>query len=126
MLVILDVFSVDTTGCFEPVRIIMDTTSLLLQLLLMHLLTCLLLTCLHTLTAAATATYYSNQRGFFLGCETNNVAEYVSLIRGLEASKKMGVRKVLVRGDSKLVLQQVQGLWQCRHLLCSFVCLHHG
>lgn len=45
---------------------------------------------------------------------TNNVAEYTGLIRGLEALLSHGIdgKGVQVEGDSKLVLEQVQGRWK--------------
>jgi ribonuclease HI len=41
---------------------------------------------------------------------TNNVVEYEALILGLEAAIKMQVTKLIMFGDSKLVVQQVKGL----------------
>jgi ribonuclease HI len=38
---------------------------------------------------------------------TNNVAEWCALILGLAACKELGVRKLVCRGDSKLVINQV-------------------
>ena len=46
---------------------------------------------------------------------TNNVAEYESLILGLEATKKMGVKCIYVFGDSELAVQQVRQQYQCKH-----------
>ena len=63
------------------------------------------------------------QGGQYLGCTTNNVAEYTGLLHGLEVAKKLGVGQLEVRGDSKLVLSQVKGEWRCEkpHLqaLCA-------
>jgi len=63
------------------------------------------------------------QGGQYLGCTTNNVAEYTGLLHGLEVAKKLGVAQLEVRGDSKLVLLQVKGEWRCEkpHLqaLCA-------
>ena len=38
--------------------------------------------------------------GHYLGCTTNNVAEYSGLLLGLEAAKKLGVSMLKVRSDS--------------------------
>ncbi len=42
----------------------------------------------------------------FLGRATNNEAEYAALIMGLQAAQALGVRKLRVAGDSKLVIEQ--------------------
>lgn len=55
------------------------------------------------------------QRGnAFLGRTTSNVAEYTALIGGLRAALSLGVRRLKVRGDSQLVINQVFGTWQVR------------
>ena len=46
---------------------------------------------------------------------TCNVAEYTALIAGLRLAHSMGVQKLIVEGDSKLVIEQVFGKWECRH-----------
>jgi len=55
--------------------------------------------------------------------QTCNVAEYLGLIAGLRLAAEMGVRTLIVEGDSKLVIEQVFGNWECRHprlrALCS-------
>jgi ribonuclease HI len=55
----------------------------------------------------------------YIGETTNNVAEYRALIAGLEAASAFGARRVRVRADSLLVVQQVQGKWKIkeRHLM---------
>jgi hypothetical protein len=40
---------------------------------------------------------------------TNNMAEYEALIFGLTAALSLGVRELLVKGDSQLVIKQVWG-----------------
>ena len=45
---------------------------------------------------------------------TNNVAEYSGLIAGLSAATALGAREVLVRMDSKLVIEQMTGRWQIK------------
>ena len=44
----------------------------------------------------------------FLGQATNNEAEYTALILGLTAAHALGVRKLHVLGDSKLVVEQAR------------------
>jgi single stranded DNA-binding protein len=43
-----------------------------------------------------------------IGWATNNVAEYQAVIAGLERAKALGARRVHVRADSKLVIQQLK------------------
>jgi ribonuclease HI len=49
-----------------------------------------------------------------IGETTNNVAEYRALIAGLEAAAATPSRAVKVRGDSKLVIEQVAGRWRVK------------
>ena len=55
------------------------------------------------------------ERSEFIGTETNNVAEYRGLIAGLSAARELGARRVAVRMDSKLVVEQMKGTWQVKH-----------
>ncbi len=55
------------------------------------------------------------ERNEGIGTETNNVAEYRGLIAGLEAARELGARRVAVRMDSKLVVEQMKGTWQVKH-----------
>jgi ribonuclease H / adenosylcobalamin/alpha-ribazole phosphatase len=50
-----------------------------------------------------------------LGRATNNVAEYRGLIAGLHAAAELGATSVLVRMDSKLVVEQMSGRWQVKN-----------
>jgi len=50
----------------------------------------------------------------YIGDTTNNVAEYRALIAGLEAARAFPARAVEVRGDSKLVIEQVRGSWKVK------------
>lgn len=45
---------------------------------------------------------------------TNNVAEYYGLLGGLQSCLEMGFTNIMVEGDSKLVIEQVFGTWQCK------------
>ncbi|MFE5869674.1 bifunctional RNase H/acid phosphatase [Streptomyces roseifaciens] len=52
----------------------------------------------------------------YIGTATNNVAEYRGLIAGLEAAKALDPGAgVLVRMDSKLVVEQMSGRWKIKH-----------
>lgn len=55
------------------------------------------------------------ERSGALGLTTNNVAEYRGLIAGLDAAADLGARDVVVRMDSKLIVEQMTGRWQIRH-----------
>ncbi|KAK6116493.1 hypothetical protein DH2020_049786 [Rehmannia glutinosa] len=50
-----------------------------------------------------------------LGVATNNVAEYRAFILGLKYAIGKGFTSVRVRGDSKLVCMQIQGLWKVKN-----------
>ena len=49
-----------------------------------------------------------------IGETTNNVAEYRALIAGLQAAARTPARAARIRGDSKLVIEQVAGRWKVR------------
>lgn len=52
----------------------------------------------------------------FIGVATNNVAEYLALKSGLEAAFELSPSaRVLVRMDSKLVIEQMSGGWKIKH-----------
>ncbi len=53
--------------------------------------------------------------GRFIGRATNNVAEYKALIMGLEEAKKLGARNVLIRGDSELIVKQMNGQYRVKN-----------
>jgi hypothetical protein len=40
---------------------------------------------------------------------TNNMAEYEALLFGLSTTLSLGVRQLLVKGDSHLIIKQVKG-----------------
>ena len=54
-------------------------------------------------------------RGEFLGTCTNNVAEYRSLIAGLEAAARHRVKALIVRMDSELVVRQMLGQYKVKN-----------
>ncbi|THA74619.1 bifunctional RNase H/acid phosphatase [Streptomyces sp. A0592] len=56
------------------------------------------------------------ERAEFIGVATNNVAEYKGLIAGLTAARDLASdAEVLVRMDSKLVVEQMSGRWKIKH-----------
>lgn len=46
-----------------------------------------------------------------VGETTNNRAEYEALVRGLEVARDYEFETIEIRGDSQLVVKQVQGAW---------------
>ncbi|MEU9088176.1 bifunctional RNase H/acid phosphatase [Streptomyces sp. NPDC048357] len=56
------------------------------------------------------------ERAEYIGVATNNVAEYKGLIAGLKAARELAAdAQVLVRMDSKLVVEQMSGRWKIKH-----------
>ncbi|WP_418956761.1 bifunctional RNase H/acid phosphatase [Streptomyces tritici] len=59
------------------------------------------------------------ERAEYIGVATNNVAEYKGLIAGLKAALELTTDlanvSVLVRMDSKLVVEQMSGRWKIKH-----------
>jgi len=53
--------------------------------------------------------------GRYLGCVTNNIAEYEALIWGLETALDQGVRTLRVCADSELVVKQVNGQYRVKN-----------
>ncbi len=51
----------------------------------------------------------------FLGEATNNVAEYIALCEGLTFAKLMGVKHLVAEGDSQLVINQINGVFQVKN-----------
>lgn len=51
----------------------------------------------------------------YIGKTTNNIAEYMALIRGLEEAIDMGERSVEVFADSELIVKQVNGEYQVKN-----------
>jgi ribonuclease HI len=55
------------------------------------------------------------EEGFrYLPHGTNNEAEYMGLILGLEKALEHTVENIKIEGDSMLVVNQVQGLWRVK------------
>ncbi len=46
--------------------------------------------------------------------ETNNGAEYIGLLIGMKTAMYMGVRELIVRGDSMLIIKQMNGEYKVK------------
>jgi ribonuclease HI len=55
---------------------------------------------------------------------TNNMAEYEVLIFGLSATLSLGIRQLLVKGDSQLIIKQVRGECSCNEPRLAAYLLH--
>ena len=53
--------------------------------------------------------------GETIGVATNNVAEYSALIAGLEKAIELAVQEVEVRADSKLLVNQMLGVYKVKN-----------
>lgn len=53
--------------------------------------------------------------GRYIGKATNNVAEYNALITVMTEAKRLGAKRVKVRGDSELVVRQMKGEYRVKH-----------
>lgn len=56
------------------------------------------------------------ETGEYIPFATNNVAEYTGLIIGLRLALEKRFTKLLVEGDSQLVLFQVMGKWKVKNM----------
>jgi len=71
--------------------------------------------------AAFGAVIYENDKmvkeiGTFIGVASNNVAEYEGLIAGLKGVNEIDPAAIiLVKMDSKLVVEQMSGRWKVKH-----------
>jgi ribonuclease HI len=71
--------------------------------------------------ASAGAILYSQSKdplyetGEYLKFATNNVAEYTGLIIGLRLALEKGFTKILVEGDSQLIIFQTQRKWKVKN-----------
>ena len=50
-----------------------------------------------------------------IGVATNNVAEYRAAIAALERARDLGARRLLLRSDSRLLIQQLKGEWRVKN-----------
>ncbi len=61
----------------------------------------------------------------YLGTKTNNEAEYMALISGLLSIQKLSAhenKEINVYGDSRLVIEQVQGNWKINAINLQPLC----
>ncbi|RUM30463.1 MAG: ribonuclease H [Aquifex sp.] len=50
-----------------------------------------------------------------VGEKTNNQAEYLALIEGMKKAKELGVKELVVKGDSQLVIRQMEGKFKVKN-----------
>jgi ribonuclease HI len=55
---------------------------------------------------------------------TNNMVKYEALIFGLSEALSLGVRQLLVKGDSQLIIKQVRGECSCNEPRLAAYLLH--
>jgi ribonuclease HI len=55
---------------------------------------------------------------------TNNMVEYEALIFGLTVALSLGIRQLLVKGDSQLIIKQVRGECSCNEPRLTAYLLH--
>lgn len=54
------------------------------------------------------------EHGAYIGDQTNNFAEYSALIKALETARDLGGTDLLVRMDSELIVNQMQGVYKIK------------
>ena len=50
----------------------------------------------------------------FIGNATNNVAEYMGAIAAVNIAIKHGIKKIIILGDSNLVIKQITNEWKVK------------
>ncbi len=55
------------------------------------------------------------ERGEGIGVATNNVAEYRAAIEGLRLARESGAEEVLLRSDSRLLVEQLSGRFRVKN-----------
>jgi len=53
--------------------------------------------------------------GYYMGIATNNQAEYLGQIKGLERCRDLGINKVHLHSDSQLVVNQMNGFYKVKN-----------
>jgi ribonuclease HI len=53
--------------------------------------------------------------GYYMGTATNNQAEYLGQIKGLERCRDLGINKVHLNSDSQLVVNQMNGFYKVKN-----------
>jgi len=71
------------------------------------------------LSGAGAVIYYNNDEiwsgTFFVGANaTNNHSEYAGLILGMQQAVELNVKSLLVRGDSQLIINHMNGAYKCK------------
>ena len=54
------------------------------------------------------------ERGEFIDYATNNQAEYTGLLIGIKSAIDLGIKQLLIEGDSKIVILQSEGKWKVK------------
>ncbi len=54
------------------------------------------------------------KKGFYIGKKTNNEAEYIAVIQGIQEIKKFDPEKVSCHVDSQLVANQLNGIYKIK------------
>ena len=54
------------------------------------------------------------ERCEYIGCTTNNVAEYRALIKGLKIAAEFKANRVIIFSDSELVVRQMNGTYKVK------------
>ncbi len=55
------------------------------------------------------------ERGDGIGVATNNVAEYRAALEGLRLAREFGAEEVLLRSDSRLLVEQLSGRFRVKN-----------
>jgi ribonuclease HI len=55
------------------------------------------------------------EAGYYLGHQTNNVAEYTALLKALEAAKQAGATELSIFSDSELLVRQINGEYRVKN-----------
>jgi ribonuclease HI len=55
------------------------------------------------------------EEGRGIGVATNNVAEYTAAVEGLKLCKRLGASRVLLRSDSRLLVEQLSGRFRVKN-----------
>ncbi len=55
------------------------------------------------------------ERGEFIHHATNNQAEYTGLLIGMRSAVELGIKYLLIEGDSQLVIFQTEGKWKIKN-----------
>ena len=55
------------------------------------------------------------ERGEGIGVATNNVAEYRAALEGLRLAREFGAEEVLLRSDSRLLVEQLSGRFRVKN-----------